>query len=122
MKKMFIGGRWMAAQNERSLPVVAPADGQPYDQIARGMAHEVNLAVGAARAALDAGAWGRMTATERGRVLGRIGQAVLDHTDELARIESRGTGKPTATARNDIVVLARYSSSAARPPTRCTAR
>ena len=108
MKKMFIGGHWLAARDERSLPVVAPEDGQPYDRIARGSAHEVDLAVKAARAALDQGAWGRMTATERGRVLVKIAQAVLDHTDELAAIESRDTGKPMATARNDIVVLARY--------------
>ena len=108
MRKMFIGGRWTAAQDERTLPVVAPADGETYDRIARGTAREVDLAVSAARAALDAGPWGRMTATERGRVLAKIGQAVLDNADELTRIESRDTGKPIATARNDIIVLARY--------------
>ena len=108
MKKMFIGGRWTAARDERWLPVIAPEDGQAFDRISRGSAHEVGLAVAAARAALDQGAWGRMTATERGRVLGRIAQGVLDHADELAKIEARDTGKPMATARNDIVVLARY--------------
>jgi aldehyde dehydrogenase (NAD+) len=108
VKKMFIGGRWLAARDERTLPVVAPEDGQVYEQIARGGAHEVDLAVAAARQAVEQGAWGRMTATERGRVLVRIGQAVLDHADELAQIEARDTGKPMATARNDIAVLARY--------------
>lgn len=108
MRKMLIGGRWVAARDERTVPVIAPQDGKPYDQIARGTAHEVDLAVAAARESVDRGPWGRMTATERGRVLGKIAQAVLDHTDELARIEARDTGKPMATARNDIVVLARY--------------
>ncbi len=107
MKKMFIGGRWLAARDERTLPVVSPADGETFDRIACGGAHEVDLAVAAARAAL-AGAWGRLTATERGRVLMKIGQGVLDHTDELAQLEARDTGKPMTTARNDIVVLARY--------------
>ena len=107
MQKMFIGGRWMAAQDERSLPVVAPADGIGFDRIARGSAHEVDLAVRAARNALRQ-SWGRMAATERGRILTRIGQAVLDHADELAQIEARDTGKPMTTARNDITVLARY--------------
>lgn len=108
MQKMFIGGRWLAARDERTLPVVAPEDGQTFDHIARGGAHEIDLAVAAARHAVEHGAWGRMTATERGRVLVKIGQAVLDHADELARIEARDTGKPMATARNDIAVLARY--------------
>ena len=90
------------------LPVSSPADGEAYDQIARGTAHEIDLAVAAARHALDRGAWGRMNATERGRVLTKIGAKLLDHVDELTQIESRDTGKPLATARNDIVVLARY--------------
>jgi aldehyde dehydrogenase (NAD+) len=104
---MFIGGRWIAARDERTIPVVAPADGQTFDSIARGTGHEVDLAVQAARRALE-GPWGRMTATERGRALMKIGQAVLDHANELAKIEARDTGKPMTTARNDIAVLARY--------------
>jgi aldehyde dehydrogenase (NAD+) len=107
MKQMFIGGRWLAARDGRTLPVVDPADGEAFDQIPRGTAHEVDLAVAAARAALSS-AWGRLTATERGRILCRIGEAVLAHEEELAQLEARDTGKPMATARNDIKVLARY--------------
>jgi len=107
MKQMYIGGRWVGARDERTIPVVSPADGEAFERIPRGGAHEVDLAVAAARAALD-GPWGRMTATERGRVLVRIGEAVLANEDELARLEARDTGKPMATARNDIRVLARY--------------
>ena len=107
MKHMFIGGRWVAARDGRSLPVVAPADGEAFDDIPRGTSHEVDLAVAAARAALD-GPWGRMTATERGRVLVKIGEMVLAHEEELAQIEARDTGKPMTTARNDIKVLGRY--------------
>ena len=107
MKQLFIGGRWMAAQDERTLPVVNPADGETFDQIPRGTAHEVDLAVKAARSALD-GAWGRLTATERGRLLIKLGALVLDHHEELAQMEARDTGKPITTARNDITVLARY--------------
>ena len=107
MRKMFIGGHWIAARDERGIPVVSPSDGEAFDVIARGGAHEVDLAVQAARAALT-GPWGRLSATERGRVLVRIGQAVTAHADELARLEARDTGKPMTTARNDIDVLARY--------------
>jgi aldehyde dehydrogenase (NAD+) len=108
MKEMFIGGRWLAARDGRSLPVVAPEDGQVFEHIARGGAQEVDLAVAAARHAVEEGAWGRLTATERGRLLMKLGQAVQDHAEELAQIEARDTGKPISTARNDITVLARY--------------
>jgi aldehyde dehydrogenase (NAD+) len=107
MQQMFIGGRWLPAQDGRTLPVVAPADGETFGQIPRGGAADVDAAVAAARAALD-GPWGRLGATERGRLLVRIGEAVLAHEDELARLEARDTGKPMGTARNDIRVLARY--------------
>lgn len=107
MKQMYIGGHWMAARDGRTLPVVAPADGEAFEQIACGGAHEVDLAVAAARASLD-GPWGALNATERGRVLMRLARAVQDHEEELSCLEARDTGKPMTTARNDIKVLARY--------------
>jgi aldehyde dehydrogenase (NAD+) len=107
MYKMFIGGKWLAAREGETIPVIAPADGQAFAEIPRGRAHEVDLAVKAARAALS-GAWGRMSATERGQVLLRISQKVLDNAETLAQLEARDTGKPLTTARNDIKVLARY--------------
>ncbi len=107
MSKMFIGGRWIASQDGETIPAIDPSTGEEFAKIARGKAHDVDLAAKAARAALS-GAWGRMTATERGQVLLRISRKVADHVEELARIEARDTGKPISTARNDINVLARY--------------
>ena len=107
METMFIDGKWIAAQSGETIDVVAPADGQVFDRIGRGGMYEIDLAVRAARKARS-GAWGRMSATERGRILTKIGVGVLDAIDLLAPLEARDTGKPMATARNDIVVLARY--------------
>lgn len=108
MYKMFIGGQWVAAQDGRTLPVVDPSNGQAFDEIARGSAQDVDRAVQAARQAAETGPWARMTATERGRILCKIAEAVLANEQELAQIEARDTGKPMSTARNDIKVLARY--------------
>lgn len=107
MYKMFIGGKWLDARDGATLPVINPADGQEFARIPRGTAHEIDLAVKAARAALS-GPWGKLSATERGRILMKIGQQVLDHAEELAQLEAKDTGKPLTTARNDIQVLARY--------------
>jgi aldehyde dehydrogenase (NAD+) len=104
---MCIGGNWVGARDERTLAVIEPASGLPFAAIARGGAHEVDLAIRAARAARE-GAWGRCTAAERGRLLLRLSQAVRDHAEELAQIEARDAGKPLTTARNDIQVLGRY--------------
>jgi aldehyde dehydrogenase (NAD+) len=106
-KHLFIGGQWLAAQDGRTIPVVDPSTGETYGAVARGGAADVDRAVQAARAALS-GPWGKLTATERGRLLTKFSQAILDHHDELSQIEARDTGKPMTTARNDITVLARY--------------
>lgn len=105
--RMLIGGEWLSAQDEQTIPVIAPEDGMPFAALARGQAADVDLAVAAARAAL-AGAWGRSTATERGRFLLRLSQSIRDHADELAQLEARDAGKPLSTARVDIQMLARY--------------
>ena len=105
--KCFIGGRWVAPQGGDYLPIENPSTGEAIGQIARGKAADVDAAVAAAQAAL-AGAWGRTPAAERGRVLTRIGQKVLERVDDLARIEAMDVGKPLKQARADAVALARY--------------
>jgi aldehyde dehydrogenase (NAD+) len=76
-------------------------------RIARGSPADIDAAVAAAGAARR-GAWGRMTAAERGRILTRIGQIVLQRVDDLARIEAADVGKPLSQARADALALARY--------------
>lgn len=105
--QLFIGGQWRSAVTEETIPVVAPADGQVFATIPRGRAEDIDLAVTAAHRALN-GAWGRFTATERGRLLTRLSQKVLDHAEALAQLEARDAGKPITTARNDVQALARY--------------
>ncbi|BDB27274.1 aldehyde dehydrogenase family protein [Cupriavidus sp. P-10] len=107
MNQLFINGNWTPAESGQSLDVIDPATGEVFATIARGAGVDVDRAVIAAQGALQ-GDWSRMTATERGRILSRIGELVLANIDELAQLESRDTGKPISTARNDIQVLARY--------------
>jgi len=107
MSTMFIGGKWVSAAGGETIPVLSPVDGAAFGEIARARAVDVDTAVSAAQRAL-AGGWGKMTATERGRVLTRLAQKVADNAEDLAQLEARDTGKPMTTARNDMQVLARY--------------
>src|SRR6476646_8745972 len=106
-KGVFINNAWSDASSGQSLPVIAPAEGRQFAEIAAGDAIDVDRAVKAARAAVE-GAWGRLSATERGRLLTNLGYAIADHADELTRLEARDTGKPMRQARADIVAAARY--------------
>ncbi len=103
----FIANEWVAPVGRGQLTLTNPSDGQPICQIARGTAADINLAVEQADAALQ-GEWGRLSATERGRILFRIGQLILEKTDVLARLESMDVGKPLTQARADALALARY--------------
>ncbi|WP_353473263.1 aldehyde dehydrogenase family protein [Salipiger sp. H15] len=103
--RVLIGGTWRETAD--TLPLSDPSTGEEIGRIARGGRAEIDEAVAAAQAALD-GEWGAMTALERGRILTRIGQLVLENVDLLARIEAQDVGKPLGQARADAVALARY--------------
>jgi aldehyde dehydrogenase (NAD+) len=105
--KCFIDGHWLPAQGGQSLPLENPSDGTVIGAIARGGQADVDLAVAAAHKSLS-GDWGRMPAFERGRLLAKIGRAVLERVDDLARLEAADVGKPLKQARADAVALARY--------------
>jgi aldehyde dehydrogenase (NAD+) len=107
MAKHFINGQWVPAASGQTLPVINPATGETFDTLARGDARDIDDAVKAARAALS-GPWGRMTATERGRILSKMSVLILERAEEFAQLEARDTGKPMSQARNDIQVAARY--------------
>ena len=103
--EMLIGGSW--CKTVRTLDLANPSDGSPLAKIARGTAEDIDAAVVAAHAARTSD-WGRMTASERGRLLTNIGRRVLEHVDTLAVIEAHDVGKPLSQARADAVALARY--------------
>jgi len=106
--QLFIDGAWRASASADRLELTNPSDGSVLANIARGRAADIDAAVEAARAAREHGAWGRMTATERGRVLSAIGRLVAEQADELARLEALDVGKPLKQGRADALALARY--------------
>ena len=103
----LIGGHDRPASDGMELDVFSPVDGSLLARIAAGTAQDIDEAVKAARAAFD-GAWGRLTATERGRLLMKLASVVEAHADELAILESRDNGKPLRQSRADAIALARY--------------
>ena len=87
--------------------MIDPSDGQPFDELQRSNAQDIDGAVQAARQCLDA-VWSKLSAAERGRLLMRLSAKVAEHADELALIEQRDCGKPTKQARADALALVRY--------------
>ena len=107
MQLHFIANERVASASGRTLPVIDPSDGQPFDELQRGNAADIDAAVRAARGCFE-GAWQRLGAAERGRLLHRLSQKIAEHADALARLEQRDCGKPTRQARADALALSRY--------------
>jgi aldehyde dehydrogenase (NAD+) len=107
MGTLLIDGKWVKPAGGETIDVIDPCTGSAYQTIDRGTGADIDRAVAAAHRALG-GPWGRMTATERGRILLRLADLISRHTEELAQIEARDTGKPVGNARNDAKAAARY--------------
>jgi aldehyde dehydrogenase (NAD+) len=107
MQLNYIANASVPSASGRTIPVIDPSDGQPFDELQRSNAQDIDTAVRAARQCYDA-VWTKLNAAERGRLLMKLSAKVAEHTDELAAIEQRDCGKPTKQARADALALARY--------------
>jgi phenylacetaldehyde dehydrogenase len=105
-RQLFINGQWANAASGKTFATPNPATGETLANIAEGDAEDIDRAVRAARRAFEEGPWSRMTASERGRIIWRIGDLILEHTDELAQLESLDNGKPFPVAQGADVPLA----------------
>ena len=90
---LFIGGSFVAPKSGQYVASFDPTTGEPWYELAEADASDVDAAVAAAGAAFADPAWRRMTQTDRGKLVHRLAQLVLDHADELALIETRDNGK-----------------------------
>jgi betaine-aldehyde dehydrogenase len=101
--RMVIGGETVDAADGQTFEVVNPATGASIATAPLGGKADVDRAVEAAQAAFDAPkGWSSWAAGKRGRTLAKLAALVKDHTEELAQLESRNTGKPITSARGEI--------------------
>jgi phenylacetaldehyde dehydrogenase len=105
-RQLFIDGKLVDAKAGRTFKTLNPATGETLATVAEGDTMDVDLAVRAARRAFDTGPWGRMTASDRGRIIWRIGDLITEHLEEFAELETLDNGKPLSVARVADVPLA----------------
>ncbi|MGH7681424.1 MAG: aldehyde dehydrogenase family protein [Candidatus Eiseniibacteriota bacterium] len=114
--KLLIGAEWREAVSGKRFKTVNPATGEALAEVSEGDAADIDLAVQAARKALE-GPWGKMSASERGKILWRVGDLLLKHVEEIARLETLDAGKPIVeTTKIDVPLAAdvfHYNAGAA---------
>jgi len=98
-KQLFINGEWRDAAGRKTIEVVNPATEEVIADVASAEQADVDAAAAAARAAFD-GPWSKLSARERGRIVWKIGEKLLEKADEIARLETLHNGKPIFESRH----------------------
>jgi succinate-semialdehyde dehydrogenase/glutarate-semialdehyde dehydrogenase len=101
LKRMYIDGKWLAADSGRTLGVINPATEEVIAEIAYGGRDEVRRAIEAAHRALAS--WMKLTAWDRAKVLKKTGDLMRERADALARTLTLEQGKPLAEAKAEIL-------------------
>ncbi|MEC7789950.1 MAG: aldehyde dehydrogenase [Pseudomonadota bacterium] len=91
--QMYINGEWVAAQSGKTFESINPSDGKPWAVVPEADEVDVDTAVKAAHRAFTEGPWSTMTATERGKLLRRLGDVLAEHSESLGHCETVDTGK-----------------------------
>jgi acyl-CoA reductase-like NAD-dependent aldehyde dehydrogenase len=98
-QQMLIGDERLDAADGAMFATLDPSSGREIAKVAQAGAEDVERAVGAARRALEDGPWASMPATGREQLMHALAQALEDHDQELAELESLDNGKPVGLAK-----------------------
>jgi succinate-semialdehyde dehydrogenase / glutarate-semialdehyde dehydrogenase len=98
---LFVGGQWRSGGTDRRIDVTDPATGAVIGQIAEADESDVRSAIAAAKEAFPV--WAGLTAQQRGRILRRWYDLILENADDLAMILTAEQGKPLSEARGEIL-------------------
>jgi acyl-CoA reductase-like NAD-dependent aldehyde dehydrogenase len=97
--RLLIGGEWV--ESAKQFDTINPATGEVLTQVAAAGAEQVERAVATARRAFEdrSGAWRKLSASERGRLLWRLADLIEQNIEELAELETLDNGKPIFESR-----------------------
>ena len=97
--RLLIDGQW--TDGAKKFDTINPATGEVLTQVVEASPEAIDRAVLAARRAFEdrSGAWRKMSASERGRLIWRLADLVEKHIDELAELETIDNGKPIFESR-----------------------
>src|SRR5262249_44897153 len=99
---LLIGGKWLDAASNKTFPAINPATGKAICQVAEGDKADIDLAVKAARKALESKPWKTMDAADRGRLLYKLADRIESEASDLAALESLNCGKTITDSQGDL--------------------
>ena len=100
--RAYIDDAFVDAADGATLTTVNPATGEALAEVASCDAADAEVAVAAARAAVDGGAWSRLAPGRRKAVLLKLADLMAAHKHELALLDTLDMGKPISSALGDL--------------------
>jgi len=102
----YINGQWCAADDNTTLDVDNPVNGDVLAKVANCGTAETKRAIEAAEAAFIV--WRKTSVNERSKLLRKWHDLMLENQEDLARILTAEQGKPLAESRGEISYGASY--------------
>ena len=104
--KHYINGKFSSGVDH--FETLNPANGKPWATFPAASEEESNMAIESAHDALYKGPWAEYTATERGKLLHKLGDLISKHANELGELETRDSGKLAVETRSQSKYVADY--------------
>jgi succinate-semialdehyde dehydrogenase/glutarate-semialdehyde dehydrogenase len=104
--KLYIGGEWRDASGGDTIPVEDPATGETLVEVADGQPDDAMAALGAAADRQQE--WGEYPSRERGEILRRAWELIVERTDDLALLMTLEMGKTVAESKAEITYAAEF--------------
>ncbi|GAB3715032.1 NAD-dependent succinate-semialdehyde dehydrogenase [Amycolatopsis oliviviridis] len=105
-KELFIGGKWVPATGGKTFPVLDPSTGEALCEVADASPADGVSALDAAVAAQAD--WANVAPRERGEILRRAYELLIERADELALVMTLEMGKPLAESKGEITYAAEF--------------
>ncbi len=105
-KRLFIGGRWVDASGGATLPVEDPSTGETIAQVADATPDDALSALTAAHE--RQAEWREHPPRERGEILRRAYEGMVERADDLALLMTLEMGKPVAESRTEVTYAAEF--------------
>jgi succinate-semialdehyde dehydrogenase / glutarate-semialdehyde dehydrogenase len=104
--QLFIGGEWRDASGGETLAVEDPSTGETLVEVADATPDDATAALDAAVDVKDE--WAAHPPRERGEILRRAFERIIERTDDLALLMTLEMGKPLAESKAEIVYAAEF--------------
>lgn len=101
VEKTYINGQWISAKSGKTFQVTNPASDEDIGSVPESDLEDLNDAIQAANGAFEN--WKSQSGRQRGRILRKVFELLMENKEDLSRIISAENGKAHADAMGEVM-------------------